>query len=239
MSAVLIRDPVDRFVSAFYWRAAVLCYRAGYLCDPVRYPPPRKYIGEPDSPKEIEISLIFNQSRTNVNEIAQRLCRHGDDDAYQQAALDVRKIGHLTATTQDWLEQSHVTAAESVSSFWTPIVLEPGFEFNSQIDAFVQHVVVNHTQVEDADSASFANRLVYIQQQDCLEEKKKKKGTINASPKGNKNIPLSDENIKCVARFYLQDYQAIRDLGQTHCTTQECRLGIESIWNRRSHLLLP
>ncbi|KAL7552186.1 hypothetical protein ACHAWF_015444 [Thalassiosira exigua] len=95
-----IRDPVDRFVSAFNWRRVVLCHPnddrisrkhggAAY-----RYPHTRCKLN-----KEEEM-LVRQTYESNPSKLAEALCK--DSPSHDQAAENFARIAHST-TLNEWL----------------------------------------------------------------------------------------------------------------------------------------
>ncbi|KAL7551158.1 hypothetical protein ACHAWF_016342 [Thalassiosira exigua] len=95
-----VRDPVDRFVSAFNWRLAVLCHpgdkREKRLRGAARHP---RKICSPNSKKE---EVMLRQTyKYNPNTMAEALCK--DSRSRTMAVKDFKRLGHSRTLTQ-WLK---------------------------------------------------------------------------------------------------------------------------------------
>lgn len=225
-----IRDPIERFVSAFYWRSHVLCNPTG---DERNHTTERRGV---DSEKYCRSSwepteqyILFQKYKQNVSVLAESLCEH--DATFSNAKQDMAKIGHMRHSISDWLVECGWWKKEMKESF-APIVLEPNFDFERQIDEAVHWVLHDRTGIETADLAS---RQSYVQLQDCkdISQHKQHKGTRHSSVIRS---PLSEQGTKCLANFYRKDYEIIREM-TGWCKTEDCQLALRSILDRRRHLL--
>ena len=95
-----IRDPVDRFVSAFKWRSIVLCSpNDTRVAGKGATHNPKNYCKTGENMKAEE-SLMREVYHSNPNEMAEALCI--DSPRYEQAVQDYDKILH-TAPLSEWL----------------------------------------------------------------------------------------------------------------------------------------
>lgn len=133
-----IRDPIDRFVSAFYWRILITCNPDGH--------DPRKQVRRAwENPyewcKQIgkeEKQVLFHKYHRNVSALAEALCNNGsdnDDNTFtiqEDVKHDIKTIMHAQHTLEDWLTNKF--------DWWDytrniiPVVLEKGFDLYQQTD---------------------------------------------------------------------------------------------------------
>ena len=114
-----IRDPVDRFVSAFYWKRGQLC-RTGENMEKetriqvnftsFRYEHNLDYINycAKSSKSNEELYFLKNYPKDDINVLAESLCEYNEDDNsrnqyHDQAIRDVRKIQHLQYPLEEWM----------------------------------------------------------------------------------------------------------------------------------------
>jgi hypothetical protein len=131
---ISVRDPVDRFVSAFYWRVKVWCQNGNdtrIAGGPVAQFPNLycRYF------HPLEGEVLFQRYRQNANHLAESLCSNDDDDDYgisnasqhqknsnetmERAAKDVYRIGHLKASLCDWFGPDWLQKRKTLfPSYW-------------------------------------------------------------------------------------------------------------------------
>jgi hypothetical protein len=193
---ISVRDPVDRYVSAFYWRLQLWCrsnsshYKETRIAGGPATRFPDQYCGH-YRPAEREV--LFTRYRENANLLAESLCNdngndnNGNDDnnttephhrnsnaTMEQAAKDVRLIGHLLASLFHWLGPDWRKKSETLF----PIVLERGsnFSFESQIDEGMRYLQSHSTVTSgsngggiiDANPVDFQKRQDYVDYMDRL-----------------------------------------------------------------------
>jgi hypothetical protein len=156
LTLLSIRDPVDRAVSAYYWRSLILCHPHNEhrpvgpaTNDPIQY------CKEPESEAEVKV-LFEDYEERNVNALAERLCNDDDDDnnnnseESKKARRDLRRIQHLEhqiAGPGQWLPfvKNSNTDNDKDNGDWKlfaprifPIVMEKPYTLEQQIDAAIQ-----------------------------------------------------------------------------------------------------
>ena len=120
-----VRDPVDRFVSAFNWRSLLFCQRDGEHRG--RFPTEieRKHKGQAryqpySHPQEfcydesvvpVEANIIQNIYNDDINMLAEALCE--ESSSYNQAVEYSKRIGHARLSLSGWLEYFVSTNATS------------------------------------------------------------------------------------------------------------------------------
>jgi len=120
---ITIRDPVDRFVSAYHWRKVVSCHPDGDERQTVTgrdkrlsFQHPEKYCKMAGGSEE---KVLFRKFPT-ISSLAQALCSN------PKAAKYVQRIGHMVNLRQ-W--------TANITREVYPIVLERGFDLPQQVDA--------------------------------------------------------------------------------------------------------
>lgn len=212
---VAIRDPIDRYVSAFYWRHKIVCnpYREG-----------KKEKGCQQNSSPLEKDALFHTYNDDASALAEDLCSLNEAVA-QEAWRMLRKIRHAQDFLAKWLDFD-----------WNPenmfgIVLEKGnhtanLEF--QVDLAIEWI---YSKLAFESSDDFANR---------ISQKAKREGIARASrlhSSAGEKRALSPEAFKCLAMLHKRDYEALREQKHHLCKTDECVAGIDSILNRRETLL--
>ena len=210
---VALRDPVDRFVSAFYWRAYMVCH-------PTQSDwkgPPR---GCKRSPREAQ--TLFQTYNLSASQLAEDLCS-ADATLKLQARDALATIQHARWSIQDWLAFDWKRDTELLF----PLVVERGVDsFEDQTDMAMQWLN-QHTQFESTDA--FAARFRHLKSLNST-------GGVEHSSNALKQ-DLSPEAEKCLVHYYSQDYEILYEVQKHACKTDACRNGIESILARRKHLI--
>jgi hypothetical protein len=245
LRAINVRDPVDRFVSAFHWRSAILCrsndtrrvaVRRAVL-DPVRYC---------RNSSRAEAAMLHVRYRSNASLMAEALCGGGDLSGDQEgdgaaAAMDVQRLGHAKYSLRDWLDFDWKSQSDGLF----PIVLEPGFDLADQIDDSVRWM---HRRLRFETDAQFRAREAHALATDCQQlggataaREALRHSSSSLLARGGAAAAaaplLSERGAACVARHYAKDYQLLRELRDAACKTAACRAAIESIMRRRRRLL--
>jgi Sulfotransferase family len=295
---VSIRDPVDRFVSAFYWKIKTICTLHPHLCDANtatqqqqdlhrhRPSPPSAFSYSfsrsnnsslQDDMEAMQRYILFEKYQQNVNLLAESLCRNNHNNntndtasSFVEAQEHVGKIVHMKHSIQDWLvtkdwddvnmmvdENSSNTNSSSSSatprrrssafrSIVRPIVLEPNFDLEVQIDDALSAILATAraAQMESSKAGDWCPHHRRRFKEAELQQQYNKPGNRRHAHSSlqNSNSVLSEKGTRCVAQFYRRDYEIIRQLSsRQHSSTtckETCRLALESIWNRRSPLLV-
>ena len=223
---ITIRDPIDRFVSAFYWRCLVLCgpndkRRVGPAWkDPVNF----------CVTSLEEHGRLHEKYHANVNEIAEALCST-DAATADKARRHIRMIGHAQYSIKDWLGD------DWKRTMLRAIVNERNFDLDTQVDA-AMHWVLHALGRNDTEVAQAT------QEQHRTSAQKKgqdlaRVSSHSSSSFGNK-IPLSDAGTQCLAHYYAQDYQLIGELRQFACQgllSEKCQEALQSILDRRRAMI--
>ena len=211
---ITIRDPIDRFVSAFYWRLLIVCDRndarqlsRGATEDTERFCK-RSSRGE---------LYVLRTYREDVSKLAEKLCSPLDM-VRARAERSVQKIRHAQANVQQWLNFS-----------WRPedlfpVVTENGItSLEDETDAALYWL---YDREKFEDEYEFQRRSHYA-------EKRRVAGDLVHTSSGSKKR-LTPKAEQCLMQYFHKDYEILKEMMQTACKTEGCRQGLQSILKRRS-----
>jgi len=230
---ITIRDPIDRFVSAFNWRALIYCNPDGDS---------RKHLGHTphdvekscyetnDNHYEREINILYHKYKQDVSKLAEALCSSNEEEK-RQAEEDVALIGHIKHSIMDWLRD------DKNFDKVIPVALDEHFDFNKQIDEAIQYAQ-QHYHFED--SSNFQKRKEMVLEKDAQEKDERLKGYVKNMEHSSSRIKehsLSQSGKKCLASYYAKDYSLIQTLKMKSCKTINCRRALQSILGKRMRLL--
>jgi len=255
-----LRDPVDRFVSAFYWQQHLLCDPNG---EEIRKPGKpianghlRYCLGADDANRddydELKQILFYRYNRS-ANALAQSLCSERRDEQ-AQARQDMRRIPHSQYSIADWfgsgarLSRSNVVDDANVNhnsdknntsipTWWFPhassiypIVLEQPFGFDGQVRDAIQWAAATKAP---ATGEATKRRPSYSSSTSLAARLQSRHSSLQ-SPSPDSNHTLLPESRNCIARYYAKDYVLLMHLKDLACKTTVCKNAIESILDRRS-----
>jgi hypothetical protein len=192
--------------------------------------------------------------------------------AFVEAQADVGMIVHMKHPIHDWLAEdwdvmmmvknnsspsTTTTGSSSMSKrrrrgirSIRPIVLEPNFDLEEQIDDALRAIATRAQKEFEEGGCPHRRRRPNEggANQEQRQQQQAKRASRNGGPRRhvhsslqNSNsdlLVLSEKGTRCVAQFYRRDYEIIRQLSHSSTCKETCRLALESIWNRRSPLLL-
>lgn len=226
---ITVRDPVDKFESAFNWRLIIFCNPNGDNREPASssfLSPETKCTKQNGK----EIDILFHKYQQNVNMLAESLCSKNEKKK-QEAENDVGLIGHMNHLVE-WLGDG---------KDWerlVPIVLEENYDFNEGIDQAVRWTQ-QHYQMEDP--SVFSRREKVVAEKNNEEPPKSSEKKMHSSKKHYSKIKegpaLSNEGKRCLYHYFEKDYSLINQLKNKACKYNDCKQAFQSILNRRSHFL--
>merc|ERR1719410_1014983 len=128
-----IRDPLERFLSAFEWRTLILCNPDGDSREVSSGAPKSsptkdayKYCKITDSD---EANILYRKYRQNVSMLGEALCSDNQEIA-QEAISDLDHIGHIrSGSLKDWLWGWKNLDKDQI----IPMVLNKDYDFTAQI----------------------------------------------------------------------------------------------------------
>jgi Sulfotransferase family len=134
-----------------------------------------------------------------------------------------------------------------------PIVLEPNFDLEEQIDDALRAIAAR-AQTETSCPHRRPRPRRQPKKGSAAQDEEQQQQYTNSRRASTRNHPftrrrhvhsslqnsndvLSEKGTRCVAQFYRKDYEIIRQLSHSSICAETCRMALESIWNRRSPLL--
>ena len=215
-----LRDPVDRFVSAFYWRIERLCHDI-----PKENRTYGQYAGCQtwDKPNKQLLNMLYNRRQKNASLLAEDLCSTNATVA-KVAKKDLSRLLHIKSKQNivSWFEFDWTDKADHIF----PLVLERGaVALESQVDTAVEWLY-NETRFETTES--FGQRRRFVQRQDLNR-------TNYRSSSGVKQA-LTPAAEQCLEQYYRKDYEMLRVIHAQLCKTGACRDAIQSILDRRKRV---
>lgn len=214
---ISLRDPVDRFVSAFYWRVLRICHpqverRTQNTSSKCLSDDP-EYVGRP------ETKILFYRYHQNASLLAQDLCSENSTKA-QIANESIKEILHAQHSIRDWLD--FPWDAKRVY----PLIAEAGAQdLEEQLDE-TMHLLFNITQFVPADA--FPPRAALAKARKHLAGHEK-----NDHSSVSAKIPLTEAAERCLERYYHDDYKLLQEIQHSACRIQGCREAIRRILDRR------
>lgn len=229
MFLVTIRDPVDRFISAFNYIGRVYCHNNDTREvltkeNRIRYNLTEKGI---QSMCKDDKNIIESRYNFNVNKFAEALC---DEEEKKY----VKMISHMKYSITDFL--GTLLKEHDMSSFKF-MIMEPEYDFLLQIKSALE-VVVNMTQHEkQLEIPEPIQQYLYKNVPRNISEDYLHKSQSSTNTQINQ--PISNLGACCVARYYEKDYKLLEELyeGGTVCdgrARNECMEALHSILERRT-----
>jgi hypothetical protein len=223
-----IRDPVDRYFSAFKWRKLVLCNPLNrtktpavgekVMLDPQKYCQPRA---------RNESIMIHEKYQANASLLAEALCETGE--AGEEAQRDFKRLSHAKDCLSDWLPNNTWRTANLIS-----VVLEPGFNYLHQLDNAIEWLV------SDLLGANIASELAATKHTELLHQTTDQVRMHSSALHSKHKEPLSPLGSCCVARHLKKDYKLLHKLRSVSCKgklSNVCEAAFASILQRRQPLL--
>mmetsp|Transcript_19708 Transcript_19708/g.40349 ORF Transcript_19708/g.40349 Transcript_19708/m.40349 type:complete len:454 (-) Transcript_19708:106-1467(-) len=222
-----IRDPVDRFVSAFNWRSLLHCghrdKRKKFFIGKTKHvlhpslQPNEVCFGDQDEEK----LLLHDEMKYDPNVLAEALCE--DSPGYDSASTKVKLIHHANLALTDWFDfvinpknQSIITP-DGVQTLMA-ITTEPRVESNSEsrLDWHTQQAVLKIYADNGLNNEQIG--LILKHKPQLSEDKKSKaeKKTHSSTTSSVTNIvnpiPLRKLGECCLARYFRDDYRLIKTM---------------------------
>eukprot|EP00592_Proboscia_alata_P014959 CAMPEP_0194395888 /NCGR_PEP_ID=MMETSP0174-20130528/124672_1 /TAXON_ID=216777 /ORGANISM="Proboscia alata, Strain PI-D3" /LENGTH=419 /DNA_ID=CAMNT_0039191871 /DNA_START=32 /DNA_END=1291 /DNA_ORIENTATION=- len=289
---ICLRDPVDRFVSAFKWRESLLCRPTVNITkssgeviqmSESRTPNTRLTYGNrlkycKDNKPE-EAFFVHAKYSSDPNILAEALCddeernSNGDIvgivDYMQQSALsgalatsavqDVENLGHTKNSITDWLPPTidgryswELPENDAKRTDVIPIVQEPGYNFEEQIDATLEWLSIQDKidfaykdTIKDQAKSVKRNHItprrgVIWSDNEKIMQQQQNSTHLNPDSTPDTKSSLSALGTCCVARYYADDYKLLETIGSALCpneTKTQCQSAINSIIARRQEFL--
>ena len=226
-----VRDPIDRYFSAFAWAINGTCNPDGDTRVEGKISlRPDLYCHE--RPEEAEI--LFHTWHKNATLLAESL--YGSQMA-DQAQSDLRHIRHAGHPLSEWLDFDWTSAPQLLY----PIVLEKPLDVIAQTDDFVNWL---YAQDQFESEPLYANRQRRVQWRDCEQQQQQLAAdeqshvaSQHASGASHHDSDIPEVVLKNLARFYQKDYVVLAQLKEQACKSPDCVRGIQSILDRRADLL--
>lgn len=210
---VALRDPVDRFLSAFYWRYNV-------SCNPFN----EKACKGRGRVNQLEADTLFRTYKENPSGFAESLCSANATVA--KSSLErVQNLLHAKDSVSEWLDFGWTR--ENIFAFVVETA-EAAADLNVQLDQAVEWLY---------ESLHFEGPDMFSKRTRMAKNIKSKVGPSQLHSTKEKQRKLSPKAEKCVAEFYRKDYDLLRKHKEKLCKTRGCLAGIDSILRRRSALL--
>ena len=222
-----IRDPVDRFVSAFNWRSFLFCQRHGELRK--KYPSevdekdrrmhqphlhPQEFCFEESiNPKEAKI--IQRLYEDDINKLAVSLCE--ESNSYEQAVESIKFISHAKLNLFQWLQflvetntSSRIKSQGLKKMMAITIEGRNGHNNSSLLEQ--SHEVIQELYFDHGITEEALSRLQ--KQRDHSHMKKVRDIMIHSSSTHNttKERILGAIGECCLSRFLENDYQLIQSM---------------------------
>lgn len=216
---VNIRDPIDRFVSAFNWRNTILCH-----------PNDKRHIGmmeavaDPISFCKVgygeEEMLLHETYESKPNVFAEALCH--DSPLRSHAEGDFRKIGHSTTLTEwlDFLIDPHLVQSITDDGIQQLIVLPLEKQSGANETQFEKHIK-NLNFLMGAHSGKemtqFAQKQMSKNEETRKIEEKERSGNqthLHSSAKfyNSTESLITSLGECCLARHFIDDYRLIQSM---------------------------
>ena len=211
---VLLRDPIDRFQSAFYWRMLRICHERAPAGS--RAASRRCKRGYPD-----EAQVLHEWYHQNASALAEDLCAE-PTQRRQRAQQGLAAIGHAQHSLSEWLD------FEWQTSRIFPIVLESGSNTTTSVTDQGDDAILwlnNETHFLPSPAA-FQRRWYRAKHNPRVQ-------TVQRNSAGHHKQDLTPAAQACLLRYYARDYQMLRRVKDALCKTNACRAAIESILHRR------
>mgnify|MGYP006979934933 CR=1 FL=1 len=228
-----VRDPANRFVSAFDWAHLILCDRGAGVVDPrLNF---TGHIGErwdlacKHGQKEVS-RMLSDDYHHDANEMAEAMCARGDQAVHDKAARDLKTILHANTPLVEHIGGVELFNAllQNESFSFSAVPLEEGFDFVSLIDSTVSVFVRNAMSKKD-----FFQSLRYSRLYDLTEGPRRAQITSHSTHRfGNNVSTLSEAGLCCMVRYYRQDYQLLpkfRDVGCHGPLEKECKEALQQM----------
>mmetsp|Transcript_27082 Transcript_27082/g.56534 ORF Transcript_27082/g.56534 Transcript_27082/m.56534 type:complete len:508 (-) Transcript_27082:95-1618(-) len=221
-----IRDPVDRFVSAFNWRSLLYC-RDGDKRKPYfkgksnsRYPPylyPDKVCLAGNKTEKI---LLHEEYQSDPNPLGEALCEDSPNFAY--ASEKVKNIAHARLSLNDWL--SFLIDPDIYPAITTTginkvmaITAEPRVENNntSLLDWHTQQAIIELYSDSGLSSDQIDDIMKHKPQVNAKSEKKSEMMTHSSISSSTSKLtppPLRTLGECCLARFFHDDYRLMKTM---------------------------
>lgn len=215
---VTIRDPVDRYVSAFNWRSHLLCKLHNETRTPngaLRFRFPDKYC-EPNN-KTKEAYILHDKYSWDPNKLAEALCR--DDNG--EASQDLREIRHANHFLIEWF-QGRKDSWKRDNTTLIAVVQEPGFDFVEQTHSAIDWII---------SQSNITNATTFLQSSKGNNQTK----NLRIHEFGNHtSTALSPLGTCCMARHLAGDYELLKQLQVCrYDSSSRCKGAIASILKRR------
>lgn len=228
-----IRDPIDRFFSAFNWKMACLCNPFGdnRRKSELAYGSPQTMCNPGG---EIERQLIFHKYNMTANNLAEAVCT-------EEGREDLRQIQHAKFNIKDWLSMSDGELLPSFNRV-LPTVVETGFELDQSVDDLAAHF---NTIFSFESEKDFQSREAFVKNKECQgfagRVARNKQSQEHSSAKMNPISieTLSEKAMGCLGNYYEEDYLVLERIVKEseYCSSNEgCRDRIQSILSRRAPL---
>jgi len=240
-SFIVVRDPIDRFISAFNWRGELLCHpnkEDKRVPKSYAWDNPEVYCEAHNKKNIEEVQIIFNKYNETINNLAEKLC-DDNQEIREEARNDVRQIRTLQDQMHEFLPADWAKN-ELVYERLIPVVLEPGFDFNLITDEAIEYGLENFN-ISSKDQIK--TRKSYYN--DCIKnnENAEKTKEMKHSSANQKSLPfrprkfLSPAGLECAASYFHRDYEFLEQLLYKACKLEDCVNAIESILERRASLI--
>ena len=236
---VTVRDPIDRFVSAFDWRKMLLC-RPG---DPRRkshgqaFSDPKRLC---DLGREKERHILHSEFQFDADRLAIDICKRNK----MNISATLKSIRHMTMLTDNL--PSNVLLNPNIKIYAT--VLESGFDFDADAHETVLELLSELEElvpppVHLPSSQVAGARTSPPSDESYLHRIFDKKIASSSETKGNTSntsaSTISEEGKLCLLNHYHKDYELIGALREAGChgnVALKCRSAIDSILRRRGGL---
>ncbi len=217
-----IRDPVDRFVSAFNWRALLFCgkddarmkYTGGGKMPPHLHPDKVCFGGEHNAEKH----MLHEEYQYDPNLLAEELCEDSPD--FETAAEKINLIAHARSSLNDWLRflvDPEVYSAIGPAGLQKVMALttEPlvGNNHTSLLDWHTKQAVrelYSDSGLNDEQIGMILKHKTHLSATEKSNAEKKTHSSTSSSVAHIVNPPpLKKLGECCLARFFRDDYRLI------------------------------
>lgn len=218
-----VRDPVDRFVSAFNWRTAILCHpdderHRGQIATRR----PNEYCKEG---YEEEETMLRETYQSSPSVMAEALCR--DSPLRPNAEQDFTKVGHNTTLTEwlDLLIDPRLVKDIKDDGIEQFIVLPVEKRSGSNETLFEQHIEnLRHHLLSTRYGMDASNKMMRLAQEQRLKLEERRRRQTNDKQKDETHLHSSTKFFNstkstltklgecCLTRYLRDDYRLIQSM---------------------------